>query len=75
MIKQLLAPRPSDRAENATVVVERLDPILADLRRAPPPPPVEAGDGEPSDLVRMAALCAIPALALAIGALVVLSGS
>jgi serine/threonine-protein kinase len=72
LVRQLLSPRPADRPENAAVVIERLDAILAGLRRAPTPaqaPPAADRDG---GLFTIAVLCAIPAAALVVGAAFVL---
>jgi len=71
LIRELLSPRPDHRPADAATVADRLDRILADLRRAPPAPAAEPEDSATHDLATVALLCAIPAVALAIGAIVV----
>jgi len=72
LIRELLSPRPEERPADARAVAERLDRIVADVRRAPSTPDVNVANDESATLVTVAALCAIPTVALAIGAAVVL---
>ncbi len=73
LVRELLSPRPEQRPADADAVAQRLDRVLADLRGAPTAPVADVADDQPNDLATVAMLCAIPAVAMAIGAIVVLA--
>jgi serine/threonine-protein kinase len=81
LLRELLSPRPEDRPGSADDVARRLDQSLAELRTRSPAPattrqaaPAPASEGTDA-FPYVAGLVTVPALALVIGAIVVLGAS